>query len=520
MNRQRQEVEEKVFTEVISSGAVVAPKRGRRGRKSVGCKGVANQEIVNTLRANDIFTDNITFTNANGTISINVGPIGTSNVNQGTYSIAIGSNAGLSNQGSYAVAIGTNTGMFSQGEKSFAIGTDAGQCNRGIECINIGYQAGRVNTIVPPIQKSISIGDQAGESNQNNFSIAIGDKAGQINQGSQSIAIGEIAGNFLQSSQSVALGPSCGYIRQGNKSIGVGNFSGYVDQNSNCVALGQNAATFNQQPFQITIGANAGDYAGTGSIAIGSFAASTGQGMNAIAIGYDTAKSNQSSGSIAIGFGQNQSFQGQKCIKIGAAIGGSFQYQTSNCIAIGINSGFNTQLQNTICLGGAVQTLTQNSCYIKNIRQDISSPSPGILSYDTATGEIFQDTGKTFVISHPSKSDKNLVYACVESNEVGIFYKGQSEIVSNKTYGEIDIFIPEYIKPIGKDFMIFITPRQSKSKLIASRCINNEKFKIIGIPCKFDWIIYAKRLSNFESVLQKDSCKIMGGGPYTFYNAL
>ncbi len=520
MNRQRQEVEEKVFTEVISSGAVVAPKRGRKGRKSVGCKGVANQEIVNTLRAIDIFTDNITFTNANGTISINVGPIGTSNINQGTYSIAIGSNAGLSNQGSYAVAIGTNTGMFSQGEKSFAIGTDAGQCNQGIECINIGYQAGRVNTIVPPIQKSISIGDQAGESNQNNFSIAIGDTAGQINQGSQSIAIGKVAGNFLQSSQSVALGSSCGANFQGYRSIAVGNFSGHLNQKSNCVALGPYAADENQQPFQVTIGAFAGRNAGTGSIAIGGLASPSGQGMNAIAIGFNAARSNQSSGSIALGFGQSISFQGQKCVRIGAVIGATFQYQTSNCVAIGSNSGFYTQLQNTICLGAKLQTLTQNSCYIKNIRKVFGAPSPGVLSYNTTTGEVFQDTGKTFVIDHPSKNDKNLVYACVESNEVGVFYKGKGEIVSNKMYDKTEIFIPEYIKPICRDFMIFITPCHSNSKLIASRCINNEKFKIIGNPCKFDYIIYAKRLSNFESVLQKDSCKIMGGGPYTFYNAL
>jgi len=519
MNRQRQDVEEKVFTEVISSGAVVAPKRGRKGRKSVGVKGMANQEIVNTLRANDIFTDNITFTNANGTISINVGPIGTSNVNQGTYSIAIGSNAGLSNQGSYAVAIGTNTGMFSQGVKSFAIGTDAGQCNQGIECINIGYKAGASNTIVPVIQKSVAIGTQSGELNQDSNSIAIGDRAGRYFQGSQSICIGQLAGAIGQKSQSIALGPQCGFINQGFRSIGVGNFAGYIDQRSNCTSIGSSSGLIDQQPYHVAIGSSSSSTnGGTGGVAIGKLAGYLSQGMNAIAIGYDSAIQNQSTGSISIGYQSGQTNQGEQCLRIGGVF--STQYQTSNCVAIGINAGYGTQLQNTICLGGGQQTLTQNSCYINYIRQDFGIASPGIMSYDTTTGEVFQDTGKTFVIDHPSKSDKYLVYACVESNEVGVFYKGQGEIDSNKTYGEINVFIPNYIKPIGKDFMIFITPRQSNSKLIASRCINNEKFKIIGNPCKFDWIIYAKRLSNFESVLQKDSCKIMGGGPYTFYNAL
>lgn len=524
MNRQRQEVEEKVFTEVISSGGVVAPKRGRKGRRSVGVKGVANQEIVNTLRANDIFTDNITFINANGTISINVGPIGTSNINQGTYSIAIGSNAGLSNQGSYAVAIGTNTGKYSQGQKSFAIGTQAGECNNGIECINIGFQAGACNDAFPIIQKSIAIGNIAGNFYQDSNSIAIGDRAGRCNQGSQSVAIGQDAGGFAQSSQSVALGPACGFISQGFRSIGVGNFAGYVDQRSNCTSIGTSSGSSDQQPFHVAIGSSsASTNGGTGGVAIGSLAGYLSQGMNAIAIGYDSALRNQSTGSIAIGYQAGETNQGEKCLRIGPVF--STQYQTSNCVGIGINAGYGTQLQNTICIGGGQQTLTQNSCYMNYIRQDFGVASPGVMSYNTTTGEVFQDIGKTFVIDHPSKNDKKLVYACVESNEVGVFYKGQCEIKEIKNFesdnkiGETEIYINDYIKPIGKDFMIFVTPRTKNVKLIASTCINNEKFKIIGNPCKFDYIIYGKRLSNFQSIIQKDTCKIMGGGPYTFYRS-
>ena len=513
MNRQRQEVQEKVYTEVIAGGGVIAPKRGRKGRKSVGVKGVANQEIVNTLRANDIFTDNITFTNANGTISINVGPLGTSNVNQGTYAIAIGSNAGLSNQGSYAVAIGTDTGKFSQGEKSFAIGTGAGESNQGIESIYIGYKAGACNTIVPIVQKSVAIGNLAGELNQDSLSIAIGERAGRFFQESQTVAIGELAGAINQNFQSIALGPACGFLYQSDKSIGVGNFAGYINQGSNCTAIGSSAGTNDQQSYHVAIGqSSASTYGGTGGVAIGNLAGYLSQGEYAISIGYDSALANQSSGSIAIGLGTGKTNQGEKCLKIGGAV--ADQYQTSNCVAIGINAGYGTQLQNTICIGGGQQTLTQNSCYINNIRQDFGPASPGILSYNTTTGEVFQDIGKTFVIDHPAKNDKYLVYACVESDECDVFYKGQCEISLNNFN---EIFVPDYIKPIAKDFMIFVTPRQSNAKIIASACINNEKFKVIGHPCKFDYVIYGKRLSDFQSVLEKDSCKIMGGGPYTFY---
>lgn len=517
MNRQRQEVEEKVFSEVIAGSGALVGKARRRGRKSVGVRGVANQEIVSTLRANNILTDSITFTNGNGSIAINVGPIGTSNVNQGTYAIAIGSNAGKSNQGTYAVAIGTDAGRFSQGQYSFAIGTQAGESNSAVECINIGFQAGQCNSSV--VQKSIAIGTVAGQNFQGCNSIAVGSFAGRQNQRSQSIAIGDFAGEFIQGNKSVACGASSGRNFQGSNTIAIGLVTGNLNQSQNSVAIGQAAGNINQREFNVSIGPSAGTtFAGTGAVAIGNLAGYLTQGSNAVAVGYFAGLRSQRAGSIAIGAWSGLTNQGSNCIQIGLRtnIDTTIHSQTSNCIAIGINAGAGTtQLQNTICLGAFTPTSTQNSCYINPIRQDFGAPSPGVLSYDTTTGEVFQDIGKTFVIDHPSKENKYLVYACLESNDSGVFYKGQSEIKGDR-FGEIEIFIPDYIKPIATNFMIFVSSRQKDRKIIASPVINNEKFKIIGHPCIFDWIIYGTRHTTFESVVDKKSKKIGGEGPYTF----
>jgi hypothetical protein len=64
--------------------------------------------------------------------------------------------------------------------------------------------------------------------------------------------------------------------------------------------------------------------------------------------------------------------------------------------------------------------------------------------------------------------------------------------------------------------MIFVSSRQKNKKVIASPVINNEKFKIIGHPCTFDWVIYGTRHTTFKSVVEKNSKKIEGEGPYTF----
>jgi hypothetical protein len=514
MSRQQLEAEEKVFTEVISGSLALTGSRRRRGRRSVGIGGTQNQEYVNTLKANNILTDSITFISGKGTVTINVGPIGTSNVNQGTYSIAIGSNAGLSNQGSYAIAIGTNAGQFSQGEKTLSIGFEAGQCNFGIESIQIGVQAGQING-VPTKGRSIAIGRQAAIGFQDSQCVAIGNFAGYLSQSSNSVAIGELAGVLGQKSFCTSVGPACGFSNQSTNSVGIGNFCGYVNQSSNSVAVGSSSGSYDQASSNVAIGGSAGTFSqGTNSVAIGSEAGTSNQNRNAIAIGYRAAIDNQGTNSIAMGYQSGITAQGQNSVRIGW--GGPPHYQSSNCIAIGFAAGLNTQLQNTICIGPNVETFTQNSCYIRPIRTDASPAPAGVLTYNTVTGEILQNTGKTFVIDHPDDKDKLLVHACLEGPEVSVFYKGSDYIENNEN--EMYIYLPTYVKNIAHNFSIFVTSHSTNgtnySKVIASSCVNNEKFKIIGHG-KFDWIIYGSLKTPFRDVIDK-TVEIKGEGPYTY----
>ena len=97
----------------------------------------------------------------------------------GTYSVAIGYDAGRTGQGSMAVAIGNSAGYSNQGQ-AIAIGQNAGQTNQSVEAIGIGWQAGKT-----------SQGAQA---------IAIGAGAGQENQAANSIVI-NATGSTVQNTQ-------------------------------------------------------------------------------------------------------------------------------------------------------------------------------------------------------------------------------------------------------------------------------------------------------------------------------
>ena len=180
-------------------------------------------------------------TQGDGSISIG-GGCGT---NQGTGCIAIGQGAGVGTtiaQGTDSIAIGTNSGVTSQGVKSIAIGNLAGQTNQAINNVN-AYDGG------------IAIGQEAGRISQFKQCIAIGNLAGQNTQGfgwtvsgDASIAIGLEAGYYRQGRRSVAIGTSAGVgvigsRNQGEASICIGYAAGYQGVGVNTIAIGQNCCS-------------------------------------------------------------------------------------------------------------------------------------------------------------------------------------------------------------------------------------------------------------------------------------
>jgi hypothetical protein len=90
--------------------------------------------------------------------------------------IAIGFNAGIQ-QETYAVAIGANAGETNQKTNSVAIGAGAGNTGQSSYCVAIGYAAGSYTQG----ENSIAIGNQAGNNNQPANSIILNASGNQVN---------------------------------------------------------------------------------------------------------------------------------------------------------------------------------------------------------------------------------------------------------------------------------------------------------------------------------------------------
>jgi hypothetical protein len=186
-------------------------------------------------------------------------------VTNGTDSVAIGIDAGLTNQGTAAVAIGKNAGKQSQRFSSVAIGNEAGNTSQQDTCVAIGYQAGSYLQSID----SVAIGSGCGQSNQGTCAVAIGYQSGLISQAANCVAVGRRAGQTGQLE-------SC---------IAIGAFAGQSNQQEYSVALGYSAGTLSQGVNSIAIGKNAGkNYQGSEAIAIGTLAGNVTQPANTIVL--------------------------------------------------------------------------------------------------------------------------------------------------------------------------------------------------------------------------------------------
>jgi collagen type VII alpha len=102
--------------------------------------------------------------------------------------------------------------------------------------------------------------------------ISLGTNAGQTNQATGGIAIGYEAARFSQGTGAVALGYQAGYTGQRPFSIAIGYQAGFTGHGTGSIAIGYQAG------YRDSVGPN--------SIAIGTEAGEFGLGSNSIAIGY------------------------------------------------------------------------------------------------------------------------------------------------------------------------------------------------------------------------------------------
>ena len=239
--------------------------------------------------------------------------------------IAIGIGAGLSLTPD-TISIGQNAGNNNQQSQAIAIGTEAGSSNQQIRTVAIGEEAG----FSTQTDYAVAIGYQSGYSNQQAGAVAIGQEAGKTTQRNFAVAIGKQAGQDSQQGSAVAIGNAAGNSSQGVGSVAIGLNAGNNGQGEYSVAIGLNAGSSKQYQDSIAIGNQAGVSTQGGligslrsnpSIAMGKRAGNASQGGRAIAIGEGAGETNQGSESIAIGYFAGNIGQPPNSIVLNAAGG-------------------------------------------------------------------------------------------------------------------------------------------------------------------------------------------------------
>jgi hypothetical protein len=139
--------------------------------------------------------------------------------------------------------------------------------------------------------------------------------------------------------------------------------------------------------------------------------------------------------------------------------------------------------------------------------------------YDTSTYEVVYGAvdvsyNKTFIIDHPDDPEKYLVHACLEGPDVGVYYRGTSQIVNNDS---IVIDLPAYVKNLATDFTVHLTPIYDDTNVnlttLVSSKVENNRFTVYGDNCEFCWVVHGKRGDIEVEPLKKDVI-VKGNGPY------
>jgi len=132
------------------------------------------------------------------------------------------------------------------------------------------------------------------------------------------------------------------------------------------------------------------------------------------------------------------------------------------------------------------------------------------VAYNGPTGPT--GPGKTFIIDHPKDNDRYLVHACLEGPEVGVYYRGTSEIIDNQS---VTIELPSYVPGWATHISVLVTAiYDGKVKTFAASDVDrNGKFVVYGENGRFNWLAMGKRASvNVEPL--KSEINVSGFGPY------
>jgi hypothetical protein len=140
-----------------------------------------------------------------------------------------------------------------------------------------------------------------------------------------------------------------------------------------------------------------------------------------------------------------------------------------------------------------------------------------LMFYNPTSAEITYKA-KTFIIDHPTDSERYLVHACLEGPEAGVYYRGIDEIKDGERNKVITL--PPYASVLAKDFTVHVTPildwDEDQIRVLNSTLVKNNQFKVIGDKGKFSWLVYGKRHDiNVEP--KKNEIQVKGDGPYKWH---
>ncbi len=135
-----------------------------------------------------------------------------------------------------------------------------------------------------------------------------------------------------------------------------------------------------------------------------------------------------------------------------------------------------------------------------------------VVKYNNVSNQWYYEQGKTFIINHPRNNDKYLVHTCLEGPEVGVYYRGKSEI-TNET--SVTVNLPDYIPGWASDFTVTVTGiYDGKLKIYnASEVDESGAFTVYGENGKFNWLAIGKR-GDVNAEPYKNEIVVKGDGPY------
>ena len=329
------------------------------------------------------------------------------------------------NPDSSNIRLGMNSGS---GLNSVSIGANAGQTNQGNYAVAVGNLAGAYYQTFTS-GNGVAIGVNAGQTNQGQHGIAIGAGAGALYQSIRTISIGRDSGKFTQGASGIAIGFETARTSQQENGIAFGRNTGDIYQGANSIAIGAFSGRYSQGTNSVAIGANSGlNSQGMQSVSVGESSAQTNQGIQCVAIGLLSAQLTQGSYSVAIGAYAGQRTQGFNSVAIGnqacrnnqgnnsIAIGNlaGQNLQGANSIAIGNNAGLNSQGNNSIAIGNLAGQTTQ---FPNSIILNASSTAISDLTYSTQSGfyvNPIRGTGVSGGVSY-NNTTKELTYDTAKS---------------------------------------------------------------------------------------------------------